>query len=226
MKFYIVYSMLIVTTLLVSNIELGADVEIALEAELADVLQEPMVIADDEVDASDGKYIWAPGAPKEGGGGAGWAEFIINLPEDGKYALWAHVIAWDGNSDSFWVTWQPADPNENPQVTNNQQFRWAVQNGNAWHWDRINKWEDDVGRTDRIWEFDDPGETVLRIGVREDATKLDAIFVTSNFNAANADQAKVRLPTDKDRERQIDGLDVDAKGKVTTTWGKLKRLYR
>ena len=124
------------------------------------------------------------------------------------------------------MTWQPADPDENPQVTNNQQFRWAVQNGNTWQWDRINKWIDDVGRSDRIWEFDDPGETVLRIGVREDATKLDAIFVTSNANAADPASAKVRLPTDEDRELQIEGLAVDAKGKVTTTWGSLKQSYR
>lgn len=225
MKYCIIFSMLIITPLLLTAV-LGADVEIALEAELADVIQPPMVIADDEPNSSDGKYIWGPGAPATGGGGAGWAEFIINLPEDGEYALWGHVIAWDGNSDSFWATWQPADPDENPQNTNNQQFRWAVQNGNAWHWDRINKWVDNVGTSDRIWEFDDPGETVLRIGVREDATKLDAIFVTSNANAADPASAKVRLPTDEDRERQIEGLAVDAKDKVTTTWGSLKKSYR
>lgn len=225
MRYSVLFLMLITTPLLITTV-LVADVEIALEAELADVIQAPMVIADDEEDASDSKYIWAPGAPKEGGGGDGWAEFIINLPDDGKYALWGHVIAWDGNSDSFWVTWQPADPDENPQVTNNQQFRWAVQNGNAWQWDRINKWIDDVGRSDRIWEFDDPGETVLRIGVREDATKLDAIFITSNSNAADPASAKVRLPTDEDRELQIDGLAVEAKGKVTTIWGSLKKSYQ
>ena len=226
MKYITIFSMLIISILYISTVVLVADVEIALEAELADVIQAPMVIADDEPNTSDGKYIWAPGAPATGGGGTGWAEFIINLPEDGEYALWGHVIAWDGNSDSLWVTWQPADPDENPQVTNNQQFRWAVQNGNAWQWDRINKWVDEVGRTDRIWEFDDPGETVLRIGVREDATKLDAIFVTSNTNAVNPVQAKARLPTEEDRERQIEGLAVDAKDKVTTTWGSLKNSYR
>ena len=216
--------MLIITPLLLTVI-LDADVEIALEAELADVIQEPMVVADDEPNTSDGKYIWAPGAPATGGGGNGWAEFIINLPEDGEYALWGHVIAWDGNSDSFWVTWQPADPNEDPQATNNTEFRWSVAGGNAWHWDRINHWLDG-GTFERVWEFDNPGETVLRIGVREDATKLDAIFVTSNANAANAAQAQVRLPTDEDRELQIDGLAVDAEGKVTTTWGSLKKSYR
>ena len=224
MKYCILFLMLIITPLLLTAV-LGADVEIALEAELADVIQAPMVIADDEPNSSDGKYIWGPGAPATGGGGTGWAEFIITLPEDGKYALWGHVIAWDGNSDSFWVTWQPADPDENPQATNNTEYRWSVAGGNTWHWDRVNHWLN-AGTFDRIWDFDDPGETVLRIGVREDATKLDAIFVTSNTDAVNPVQANARLPTDEDRELQIEGLAVDAKDKVTTTWGSLKQSYR
>ncbi len=73
--------------------------------------------------------------------------------------------------------------------------------------------------------FENPGETVLRIGGREDATKLDAIFVTSNADATNAAAANVRLPTAEDREKQIEGLAVDAKGKATTAWGTLKKSY-
>ena len=107
----------------------GKEIEIALEAELAQKIQAPIIVDDDDVgkDASDGKFIWMEGKPATGGGGKGWAEFSINLPESGKYALWGHVIAWDGNSDSFWVTWQPADPDEDAQATQNVQFRWGVQ---------------------------------------------------------------------------------------------------
>ena len=225
MKFDIVFSVLIVTILLFSNIVLSADVEIALEAELANVLQAPMVIADDE-QASDGKYVWVEGEPEaHQKDHQGWVEFVINIPEAGKYALWGRVIAWDGNSDSFWVTWQPADPNENAQQTQNKQFRWSTAHGNDWHWDRINHWLD-AGTFDREWEFDKPGETVLRVGGREDATKLDAIFVTSNVGAVAEGQANVRLPTDKDRKLQISGLSVEAKGKLTTAWGSLKQTYR
>ncbi len=83
MKYVTIFSMLIILNLCLSTAVLVADVEIALEAELADVIQAPMVIAEDEPNASDGKYIWGPGAPATGGGGTGWAEFIINLPEDG-----------------------------------------------------------------------------------------------------------------------------------------------
>ena len=224
MKYGILFAMFIVTVFFLTFAELGADVEIALEAELANTLQVPMVIADDEL-ASDGKYVWVEGEPAgHQRDHQGWVEFIINIPEAGKYALWGHVIAWDGNSDSFWVTWQPADPNENPQQTQNKQFRWSVAHGNDWHWDRINHWLDE-GTFDREWEFDKPGETVLRIGGREDATKLDAVFVTSNTGATVPAQANVRLPTDADRKLQDEGLVVDAKDKVTTTWGSLKQAY-
>lgn len=201
---------------------LGAEVVIALEAELADIIEEPMIIADDENDSSNGEYIWAEGAPATGGGGAGYAEFIINIPEPGDYALWGRVIAWDGNSDSFWVVWQPADPNEDAQATQNTEFRWGVQQGAAWHLDRINHWLDG-GTFEREWEFDKAGETVLRIGVREDATKIDAVFVTT----PKADEGAMDgRPNDKDRKIQIEGLDVKAQGKATTTWGSLKKAYQ
>ena len=222
---YGIFFMVVLTVLLFITVGFTADVEIALEAELANVLQAPMAIADDDL-ASDGKYVWVEGEPaSHERDHQGWVEFIINIPEAGKYALWGHVIAWDGNSDSFWVTWQPADPNENAQQTQNKQFRWSVVHGNDWHWDRINHWLDE-GTFDREWKFDEPGETVLRIGGREDATKLDAVFVTSNTGATAPAQANVRLPTDEDRKRQVDGLAVDAKGKITTTWGSLKKAYK
>ena len=223
MKYGIILTLIILTTLIYGAAKLEAEVEIALEAELANEIVEPMIITDDK-NASDGKFIWMEGAPVQGGGGAGHADFIVNIPEAGEYALWGHVIAWDGNSDSFWVTWQPADPDEDAQATQNTEFRWGVGQGAAWHWDRINHWLDG-GTFDREWKFNKAGETFLRIGVREDATMLDAIFVTTNVKATVADQANVRLPTDKDRKIQVEGLAVDAKGKAATTWGSLKQMY-
>ena len=221
MKYGLLLTLIGLTVFLCGTVELHAEVEIALEAELADEIVEPMIIADDK-NASDGKFIWMEGAAATGGGGKGYAELIINIPQPDTYALWGHVIAWDGNSDSFWVTWQPADPDEDAQVTQNTEFRWGVAQGAAWHWDRINHWLDG-GTFEREWKFTEAGETVLRIGVREDATMLDAIFVTTNLKANEAD---LRLPTDKDRKIQIEGLAVDAKGKAATTWGSLKRAYQ
>ena len=224
MKYGILLTLIILALPLCGIVGLRAEVTIALEGELANEITEPMIIADDK-NASDGKFIWMEGDPATGGGGRGYAEFIINIPQPDTYALWGHVIAWDGNSDSFWVTWQPADPNEDPQATQNTEFRWGVAGGAAWHWDRINHWLDG-GTFDREWKFKEAGETVLRIGVREDATMLDAIFVTTNVKATVADQADVRLPTDKDRKIQVEGLAVDAKGKAATTWGSLKQAYQ
>ena len=224
MKYGITLALMILGLFLCGIAGLHAEVQIALEAELANEIVEPMIIADDK-NASDGKFIWMEGAAATGGGGRGYAEFFINIPQPDTYALWGHVIAWDGNSDSFWVTWQPADPNEDAQATQNTEFRWGVAQGAAWHWDRINHWLDG-GTFDREWKFKDVGETVLRIGVREDATMIDAIFVTTNVKATVADQADVRLPTDKDRKIQVEGLAVDAKGKAATTWGSLKKAYQ
>ena len=225
MKYGILLTLIILTLPLCGIVNLQAEVEMALEAELANEIVEPMIIDDEEKDASDGKYIWMKGEPATGGGGQGYAEFFINIPQPDTYALWGRVIAWDGNSDSFWVTWQPADPNEDAQKTQNTEFRWGVAQGAAWHWDRINHWLDG-GTFEREWKFKSAGETVLRIGVREDATMIDSIFVTTNVKATIADQANVRLPTDKDRKIQVEGLAVDAKGKAATTWGSLKQAYQ
>jgi len=194
----------------------------AIEAEKAGKVEAPMIVSDD-AKASGGKFIWMEGKPTTGGGGKGWAEWSINIPKAGTYALWGHVIAWDGNSDSFWVTWQPADPNEDAQVTKNVQFRWGVAGGPVWHWDRINHWLD-AGTFDREWKFEEKGDTVLRISVREDATMLDAIFVTSNEKAKTPNEANVRLPTKKDIKIQIEGLAVNQRGKITTTWAGIKSL--
>ena len=210
--------------ILFGDLSLAKEVEIALEAELAQKIQEPMKIDDSNKGkgASNGKFIWMEGEPKQGGGGQGWAEFVVVIPKKGKYALWGNVLAWDGNSDSFWVTWQPADPNEDAQKTQNTKFRWNVETGPVWHWDRVNAWLDG-GTPERTWEFKVAGETTLRISIREDATMLDSLFITSNVKATDPKDANVRLPTAKDREIQIKGLPVASLGKATITWADLKQ---
>jgi hypothetical protein len=230
---YVTVMSVFAAMLLYTAIASAVDVEIALEAELANKIQAPMKTAV-PIDAknaggvetdepSNGKYVWAPGAPVTGGGGTGFVQFIIDIPKDGTYAIWGRVIAWDGNSDSFWVTWTPADPEENPQATQNTEFRWGVAGGNTWHWDRVNHWLDG-GTFEREWEFD-KGETVLTIWSREDATMLDCLFITDNLAMiANDDY----MPTDEDRELQIQGAmgkAVDAAGKLSATWGSLRSDY-
>ena len=205
-------------------------IEIALEAELANKIQPAMVVAvPEDVKAkggpkpdepSRGKFIWAPGAPTTGGGDSGFAEFIVDITQADTYAIWGHVIAWDGNSDSFWVTVLPADPDENPQATGNVQFRWGTAQGNIWHWDRINHWLDG-GTFDREWDLP-AGEATIKIWTREDATMLDALFITSDNKPTDPASANVRLPTDEDVEKQLSGMPVHPMDKLSTTWGRIK----
>jgi len=197
--------------LLTSGISYGYDR--AIEAEMADAIEAPMIVADDAA-ASGGQFIWMEGPPATGGGGEGWAEYQIYMPEAGTYALWGKVIAWDGNSDSFWVTWQPADPDEDAQATQNTQFRWGVAQSSDWQWDRINHWLDG-GTFEREWEMD-AGETTLRIAVREDAAMLDAIYITDNLSE---DEAEVN-PRDPGPDDSL--TPVEPQDKLATTWGKLK----
>lgn len=197
--------------LLTSGLSYGFDW--AIEAEMADAIEAPMIVADD-ADASGGQYVWMEGPPATGGGGEGWVEYKLNVPA-GTYALWGKVIAEDGNSDSFWVTWQPADPDENAQETQNTEFRWGVAQSAEWQWDRINHWLDG-GTFEREWE-QPGGETTLRIAVREDATKLDVIFITDNLSE---DEAEVG-PRDPGPEDSL--TPVEPQDKLATTWGKLKQ---
>ncbi len=242
MKYIYFVGILMIAACSLSSIAMAArDVEIALEAELANEIVAPMVIAVPEEakkqggpepdEPSSGKFIWVPGPPASGGNDhQGYAEFIIDIPQKDTYAVWGWVIAWDGNSDSFWVTWTPADPDpsdpkQDPQKTQDTHYRWAVQQGPTWHWDRINQWLDG-GTFDREWELD-KGETKLRIGCRESATMLDCLFITNNL-AADAGSVDPRLPTEDDINLQVHGAKgkaVNAAGKLSTTWGRIRSEY-
>ncbi|MYF98149.1 hypothetical protein F4212_03295 [Candidatus Poribacteria bacterium] len=210
---YVLGMLLLVGILIVNGVSYSFDR--AIEAEMADTIEEPMVVAEDD-GASDGKYVWMEGEPLTGGGDQGWIEFKIDIPTAGTYALWGHVFVWDGNSDSFWVTWQPADPDEDAQVTKNTEYRWSIGTKNAWHWDRINHWLDG-GTFDREWELP-AGESTLRIAVREDAAKIDVVFITDNLSD-NVDEVNPRFPGPEDV------TPVEPQAKLTTTWGNLKSQW-
>lgn len=235
MKYMYLLALLLIISVCFCRATPAKGVEIVLEAELANRIVAPMVIAvpadakaqggPEPDEPSRGKFIWAPDKPLQGGanGDRGYAEFIIDIPSSGKYAVWGRVIAWDGNSDSFWVTWKPSDPDENPQVTKNVQFRWGVAGGNTWHWDRINHWLDG-GTFEREWKFE-KGESVLAIWTREDAAMLDCIYITDEI-AAGGNMA--REPTDDEVKAQIMGgkaKSVDGNDKLSATWGRIKGNY-
>ncbi len=224
MKKLILFSMIAGLALIIAG--LCAAIEIVTEAELANTIEAPMAIGvpgdgsanggTDAVDASRGNFVWVPGAPLLGGGGEGFMQFEINIPVAGTYAVWARIIAWDGNSDSFWVTWEPADPPENSQETDNKDFRWSMSNGSEWHWDRIERWADDDSHTDREWVLP-AGPTALTIYTREDAAMIDSIFITDNLSSDEA-VANPRVPTDDD----LNVSAVSPVSKLAVTWGAIR----
>jgi hypothetical protein len=197
--------------------------ELATEAELAQVIEAPMHISvpadapahggPEPDEPSRGQFIWS------NEGGAGHAKFEINIPQSGTYAIWGRVIAWDGSSDSFWVTWEPADPPENSQITDNKDFRWSVEQGNVWQWDRIEVWADDDSHTDREWVIP-AGPTTLTIYTRESNTMLDCIFITDNLSSDEA-EANPRTPTDAD----LLAASVEPADKLAVTWGAIRSAW-
>jgi hypothetical protein len=224
MKKMLLLSMVAGLVLMVSGV-CSALVELAAEAEFAAVIEEPMVVAEPadavtqggpEPDApSRGAFVWQPGPPLTGGGGSGFIQFNIDIPVAGTYAIWGRVISWDGNSDSLWVTWQPADPDENPQETQNTEFRWSTGSGNTWYWRRVNAWLN-AGTIQREWDLP-AGSTTLTFWSREDATMLDCIFITDNLSEDEAEVAP-RLPTDEDLAA------VEPGDKLAVTWGSIRAV--
>ncbi|GIX06677.1 MAG: hypothetical protein KatS3mg115_1080 [Candidatus Poribacteria bacterium] len=206
-------------------------VDLALEAEFPSEIAAPMIVDTPSnasalgpvpSDASRGKFVWLPGAPATGGtDGTGYVRYRVNIPRAGKYAVWGRVLAWDGNSDSFWVTINPPDTDPNPQQSGDTHFRWGVAQGSEWHWDRVNQWLDG-GTFEREWDLPQ-GEVVITFFAREDGTMLDAIYITDNLGTDEAD-VNPRLPTDQEVANQMGGAAaVEPTGKLALRWAELKR---
>ncbi len=214
---------------------LSADgAELALEAELAQTIVRPMQAAVPESavnrggpkpkNPSNGKFIWAPGAPNQNGGNSGYARFTVPIENKGSYRLFGHVIAWDNRSDTFWVTiWQDgnrkADQDRNPQRSRNREYQWRLRpRSPSWVWDRVDQRLAAGGRMDRVWELKE-GLAVITVWTNENAAMLDALYLTDDATARTG-----RLPTKQERDLQSRNFDlgVDPKGKLASAWGQMK----
>ncbi len=204
--------------------------DVALEAELGEI-EAPMVIAvpadvvpeggEAPDEPSGGKFVWAPGPPATGGGDAGFIALEFNISAAGQYAVWGRIVAWDGNSDSFWVKIDGADPDENPQESKNTHFRWSVNpKGTVWAWDRVNQWLDG-GTFERVWELS-AGKQLMMIYSRETAAMLDCVFITDNLSET-ADDVPLRTPNPDDVALQTgQTTNVEPQGKLASFWAELK----
>ena len=211
-----------------------------LEAESVGNIKAPMVVGEDDF-ARLGKYVWLPGdAVEDNPIGDGYVEFKVHIPEAGSYTLWGRVFNMDEYSDSFWVTWQPVDSNENPQKTSNKAYRWHTAPGQLdhlygrWIWVQVNSWLVDLTPKARAWTFDKAGETTLRIWAREDGARLDALYITNDLSIhivnipdpnlrAALEQALGKNEGDAITKEDLEGLkELDAEGLSITNISVLK----
>jgi len=140
-----------------------------LEAEDADTIVAPLVVADDEK-ASGKRFIEAP----NGAGNAYnpentvMATYTVTITRAGAYVLWGRVQARDRRDNSFFV-----------QTDESQDNMWEVEPGVTWHWDQVN----DRFGPDPVMFTLAPGVHTIRIKLREDGTKLDKILLTNDTHS-------------------------------------------
>jgi tetratricopeptide (TPR) repeat protein len=137
-----------------------------LEAEQADIIVDPLQVANDE-NASEGKFIYAPnGTKNQYAPSSIMATYTVTISRAGEYILWGRVQARDGNGDSFFI-----------QIDKNPDNLWEIQMGNYWHWDKVN----DRDNLDPVRFILKSGIHTIKVKLREDGTKLDKMVLTNNI---------------------------------------------
>jgi hypothetical protein len=135
-----------------------------LEAEAEEGrLKQPMEIRS-ATSASGGRYVIAPEGSGNNyndatNGGPGEVAFSLNIPQGGRYALWARTIAPDFGSNAFYVT-------SGERLIS----AWNVPLSNGWKWTKIA----DL--------FLGAGTFSLTFRQREDGTSLDKVLITNDLN--------------------------------------------
>ena len=138
----------------------GGSSQLRIEAESASSQGNfsPFVVAND---ATVGQYIHVPTTSQQQSSPPtkGIATYDMVIPETGTYAIWARVNAPDFNNDSFFVS-----------IDGGAWSTWDLAEGGGWKW---------VKFTNRSFTA---GSHQLRIAMREDGTKLDAIYLSTDLS--------------------------------------------
>ena len=132
----------------------SVEVSTYLEAE-AGTLNAPLIVAND-ASASEGQYVWVPN------GGGGYTELSFEVPVAGNYSLHGRVIAPSTADNSFFVS-----------LDGGADFTWSIPgNPTSWVWDEISSYSLRAGTH------------TIRIKQREDGTKLDQLWITSESDGS------------------------------------------
>ena len=158
-------------------------VQIALEAESAEVLSEPLVRTDNEL-ASGGAYISYPSdtaiplaerqalkraVPPLNDDAGGIALYRFDVPRSGSYRLWGRVITPTLDEDSFWL-----------RVDDRAWVQWNdIAHSDTWFWVDVRPFEQRLERW--IVELDE-GEHVIRLSYREIGARIDQLLLTTDVD--------------------------------------------
>ncbi len=137
-----------------------------LEAEDS-VVMAPMV-AEDDADASGGKFVWMPGESGEKGGGEGSATWLIHIAREGTYYMWGRVMAATPDDDSFFIR-VFSDSAEPINMAD-----WHIGTHETWEWIPVTL-SKTVDPTPLVLPA---GQVNLQLRVREDGAKLGRLFIT------------------------------------------------
>ena len=136
--------------------------------EQMDGLTAPLLIKDADA-ASSGAYVEvAAGYNSQTAmtGSDGIAAYAFALEAPGTFRIWARVIAPTTSDDSFWVKMDGGTP-----------IKWnGIAPGASWHWTLV-KAEGAAGPAQFALAA---GEHKLRVGYREDGTRLDTLVVSDD----------------------------------------------
>lgn len=131
----------------------------------------PGMFVERDAAASNGAFVWKPGKPGQAGGGAqGSVTWRLNVARAGRYFLWGRVLAPTPSDDSFFVRLMAG----NKDLV--EPTMWATGVHKRWEWTPVS-----LDGTRAPTPFALPlGQVNLHLGVREDGTRIDRLFLTSS----------------------------------------------
>jgi hypothetical protein len=148
-------------------------------------------------DASGGKYIINMDR----------TSFEFNLPEEGEYAFWGRTHAPSSDDNSFHVT------------IDNISNEWDVGISSSWVWNQMNF---RLNMGPKILKLED-GTHIFSLRMREDGTKLDAIYITNNLSLrVDQIQRRFELAMGYVEEPEVKA-SLEPQGNMIATWGRIKR---
>ncbi|MBN1286999.1 MAG: PKD domain-containing protein [Anaerolineae bacterium] len=146
---------------------------VRVEMESGTVAAPQIKVAD--LNASGCYYVTTPenGQSDTDGDGSpdlGKTTVTFEVPASDRYVVWAHVLAPDGSSDSFWVS-----------LDGGAEIKWFVDNTTTFAWDRV--MNQDIGQDPVIIELT-AGTHSLAFRTREDGVKIDVIDITNELSSS------------------------------------------